>query len=187
MNIEIKTQLNLEVLSREVVITNEQEYLQAGDVLKLCKKKVKELDEERKTYTAPLDESKKLIMAKFKETTEPLEKYIDKLSKVMAEYFVIEEKKRQEEQKRLEAEAINNAKPEDCDVIVPVVESLKTSKGSISTTSMVKSYEFEIVNELEIPREYLMVDESKIKKAINAGVKEMKGILIKEVYKPKSR
>src|SRR3989304_9435160 len=103
MEIEIKTQLNLEVLNKEIVIINQDDYSRAGDIMKLCKNKLKSLEEERKTYTQPLDKSKKLIMAKFNETIEPIEKYVEKISDVMGVWYTAEEARRDEEQKRLEA------------------------------------------------------------------------------------
>lgn len=178
--IEFKTQIDPEVLNREVVISNQEEYTQAGDVMKLCKNKIKEIDEERKLYTQPLDESKKRIMAKAKSITEPLEKYVEKISKAMGEWYLAEEKRRQEEQKKLEEQAIKEA-GDSPDVIVPIVESVKTTRGQVSTTTGIKYNDFEIVDEALIPREYLMVDESKIKEAINkGGVKSISGIKITE-------
>ena len=169
MEIEIKTQLNLEVLNKEIVIINQDDYSRAGDIMKLCKNKLKSLEEERKTYTQPLDKSKKLIMAKFNETIEPIEKYVEKISDVMGVWYTAEEARRDEEQKRLEAEAIKKAKPEDTDVIVPIVESIKTSRGAIATSTAIKYNDFELINLDEVPREYLILDDSKVKNAINDG------------------
>jgi hypothetical protein len=177
--VEFKTQINPDVLNKEIVVSTQDEYAYWGDVMKLCKNKIKEVEEERKEYTKPIDEAKKRLMDKEKEIVNPIKQYIEKIEKVMAAFFLEEQKKRQEEQKRLENEAIKNAKPEDTDVVVPVVESLKTTRGSVSTTTGITYNEFEVINADEIPREYLMPDESKIKNAINAGkVKEIKGIKI---------
>lgn len=184
MEIQIKTQINQEVLNREIEIVTQDDYQQSGDVLKLCKNKIKELETERKTYTQPLDESKKLIMAKFNETINPIKDYIEKLNRGMSNWFVIEEKRRQEEQKELEEKAIEEA-GDNPDVIVPVVESAKTIKGGIATTSMTKTYDFEIEDETLIPREYLMPDEKKIKADIKKGV-VIKGIKTITGFKPKS-
>lgn len=178
--IEFKTQIDTEVLSRDIIITNQDEYTHAGDVMKLCKNKIKEIDDERKQYTQPLDESKKRIMAKAKSITEPLEQYVAKISKAMGDWYLQEEKKRQAEQKKLEEQAIAEV-GDNPDVIVPIVESVKTTKGQVSTTTGIKYNTFEIVDESLVPREYLMLDESKIKEAINkGGVKSISGIKIVE-------
>lgn len=177
--VEFKTQINPDVLNKEIVVSTQDEYAYWGDVMKLCKNKIKEVEEERKEYTKPIDEAKKRLMDKEKEIVNPIKQYIEKIEKVMAAFFLEEQKKRQEEQKRLENEAIKNAKPEDTDVVVPVVESLKTARGSVSTTTGITYNDFEVINADEIPREYLKPDESKIQNAINAGkVTEIKGIKI---------
>lgn len=177
--VEFKTQINQDVLSKEIIVSSQEEYIHWGDVMKLCKNKIKEVEEERKEYTKPIDEAKKRLMDKEKTITEPIKKYIEKIEQVMGQFFLQEQKKRAEEQKKLEEEAIKNAKPEDTDVIVPVVESLKTTKGQVSTTTGITYNDFQIINAEEIPREYLTVDESKIKNAINAGkITEIKGIKI---------
>lgn len=178
--IEFKTSIDLEILSREVVISNQDEYTHAGDVMKLCKNKIKEIEDERKLYTQPLDESKKRIMAKAKSITEPLEQYIEKISKAMGDWFLVEEKRRREEQKKLEEQAIKEA-GDNPDVIVPIVESVKTTHGNVSTTTGIKYNDFTIIQEELIPREYLMVNESAIKEAINkGGIKEIPGVKIEE-------
>lgn len=186
MEIEIKTQLNKEVIEQPIVIETQENYTNYADVLKACKNKVKELEEERKSYTAPLDESKKRIMAKFKEVVDPLESYISKVSKAMSDWYVVEEKKRKELQAQLEKEAVEKADKTNPDVIVPVVESVKTTKSGYSTTTMIKSYTYEVEDLTKVPREYLMVDDKKVKAVIKTGIK-VDGIKIIEEFKPSSR
>lgn len=195
---DFKVQINTEVLQREITITNQDEFLQAGDVLKLCKDKIKEVDEERKSYTAPLDEAKKRLMAKAKAITEPIEAYIEKLNKAMSDWHIIQDKKRQEEEAKLEAERQTKIKelseagkmptPEDLDIMAkqPEIESTKTTRGNIATTSMVETWDFEIINAEEVERQYCSPDEKLIRQAIKNGVREIKGIKITQSYKPKS-
>lgn len=184
--ITIKTEIKPEVLNQAIVIEDQESYEQAGDVLKLCKKKIKDLDEERKTYTSPLDESKKRIMDKFKEVTEPIKDFIGRLEKEMSNWYVLEEKRRADLQQQLEDEAVANADDENPDVVVPVVQSIKKTKGQISTTSMVAHNTYEIIDETLIPREYLMPDEKKIGASIRKGV-EVPGVKLIKGFKPTSR
>jgi len=98
---------------------------------------------------------------------------------IIVDYGDLIKSSRSYDQKRLEEEAIKNAKPEDTDVIVPIVESVKTVRGEVSTNTAIKYNDFELVNLDEVPREYLVLDESKVKEAINkGGVAEIKGIKI---------
>lgn len=175
-DITFKTTINNEVLSQEVVIDTEDQYKQAGDVLKLCKDKVKEVDTERKNFTKPLDESKKRIMSKAKEIIEPIKEYIDKVESAMGGWYVQEEAKRKEEQKKLEEKAIEEA-GDNPDVVVPVVESVKKTKGSLSTSSVIEYNDYEVVDETKVPREYLKLDETKIKQAVKIGT-QIEGIKI---------
>ena len=54
--VEFKTTLNTEVLNKEVLITSQDEYTYFGDVMKLCKNKIKEIEEERKAREEPKEE-----------------------------------------------------------------------------------------------------------------------------------
>lgn len=186
--IEFKTQINPDILSQSITIQTNDEYSHWGDVMKLCKNKIKDTEDERKEYTKPIDEAKKRLMDKEKQITEPIKEYIKKIETEMAKWFVAEEKRRQAEQKRLEDEAIANAKPEDCDVIVPIVESVKTTRGDVATSTAIKYNDFELIALNEVPNEYLMLDENKVKEAINkGGVKSIAGIRILEKVRFLSR
>lgn len=193
---DFKVQINTEVLQREITITNQDEFLQAGDVLKLCKDKIKEVDEERKSYTAPLDEAKKRLMAKAKAITEPIEAYIDKINKAMSDWHITQDKIRKEEEERIEKEKDDYYKkcqedgtmPKDIDLMTKQPEAIetKTTRGNIATTSMVETWDFEIINAEEVERQYCSPDERLIRQAIKSGVREIKGIKITQSYKPKS-
>lgn len=195
---DFKVQINQEILQREIIITNQDEFLQAGDVLKLCKNKIKEVDEERKQYTAPLDEAKKRLIAKAKKITEPIEAYIEKINKAMSGWHIAQEKKRQEEESKLEIERQAKMKeiensgkmptPEELDIMVkqPETEATKTTRGNVATTSMVETWDFEIINAEEVERQYCTPDDKLIRQAIKVGVREIKGIKITQSYKPKS-
>ncbi len=193
---EFKVQINQEVLQREIIITNQDEFLQAGDVLKLCKDKIKEVDEERKTYTIPLDESKKRLMAKAKAIIEPIEAYIEKINKAMSDWHITQEKIRKEEEARIEKEKAEYYEkcqedckmPSDIELMTKQPEAIetKTTRGNIATTSMVETWDFEIINAEEVERQYCSPDDKLIRQAIKNGVREIKGIKITQSYKPKS-
>jgi len=200
--VEFKTTIDTAVLNKEIVVDNQEAYIHFGDVMKLCKAKIKEVDEERKSYTDPLEKSKKLLIAKAKEIIDPIESYVTKIQSAMGAYYLVEEKRRAEEQKRLEDDAIKKANEDaeklaketktevivPTDVIVPVVEAIKTTKGQVSTTTGIKYNDFTIVDEMLVPREYLIVNESAIRDAINrGGIKEIAGIRIEEKVRFNSR
>lgn len=162
-----------------VVIKSQQDFLTASDTLKIISQKIKKVEEKRKEYTAPLDESKKRIMADFQAITKPLEEFVAAVKEKMIEWQKIEQKRLDEEQKKLEAEALKKAKAEGkSEVEVAIVNNIKTQRADFSTATLKKIWTFEVISEIEIPREYLTVDEKKIKEAIKNGVREIKGVKI---------
>lgn len=52
---------------------------------------------------------------------------------------------------------------------------INTAGASLSTR---KTWEFEIIDKNQIPREFLIVDEAKIRKCVAAGIREIKGVKI---------
>jgi len=195
---EFKVNLNLEVLQKEIIINSQDDFLQAGDVLKLVKNKIKEVDEERKSYTDPLEQSKKKLIAKAKEIIQPLEAYIEKINKAMSAWHEQQEKLRIEAERKIEEERQEKMKeieasgkmptPEDLDIMVkkPDIEATKTTRGNVATTSMVETWDFEIINAEEVDRKYCSPDEKLIRQAIKNGEREIKGVKIQKIYKPKS-
>lgn len=64
---------------------------------------------------------------------------------------------------------------------IPVAKPVTTYNGSAGAGKLkgsTKTWTFEIEDASQIPREYLMVDETAIRKAINAGIRELPGVKI---------
>ncbi|MEP0814539.1 MAG: hypothetical protein HRF49_07735 [bacterium] len=92
--------------ARQIVISNEDQYHRAGVELQGIKKRAKELDEYRKSITAPLDKAKKSIMDLFRAPLEFLAEAETVIKRAMLTYQQAAEAKRIEEETRLrEAEA----------------------------------------------------------------------------------
>lgn len=185
--IKFSTVIDQSVLSKEVAITDQDTYIHYGDVMKLCKAKIKEVDEERKAHTDPLEKIKKDWIAEAKAITEPIQQYVDKIAAEMDKWYRIEQARIAEENKRLEAEAIANAKPEQTDIVVPMVESIKTTKGQVSTTTMIEKWTFEITSPNEVERTLCSPDDKKIQSLIDSGVREIKGVRVYNIFRPVSR
>jgi hypothetical protein len=64
------------------------------------------------------------------------------------------------------------------DIYVP--EAPKTLSNEYAVASKKIVWEFEVSDEASIPREYLSVDEKKIKEAVKAGIREIPGVKIWE-------
>lgn len=165
---------------QELVITSNEDYTKAGDTLKVVQNRIKKLEEKRKEYTQPLDESKKRIMADFQSISKPLEDFVQQVKSKMVEWYREEQKRKDEEQKLLEAEALKKAKEEgksEVEVVI-VNQEVKTQRGDLATTSVKKVWKFTVEDETKVPREYLCVDEKKIKLAMSDGVRKIEGVKI---------
>ena len=174
MQEKLKEEVDLVLYENQnVVVSTKEEFSQAGDVLKLVKNKVKSLEDKRKEYTSGLVAQKKAIDDDFKEMQKPLKGLIDKINSVMVEWNVVEQKRLDEEQQKIEDEALEKLKESgESDVDVEVVNGgLKSTKGDIATSTMTQTYTFEVENIAEVPREYLIVDSVKVGKE----VRESKG------------
>ena len=167
--------------NQSITINTREQYVSSGDILKQIKNRIKSLEEQRVSYTRPLDESKKKIMSDFKEVIEPLEQLEGRIKSSMIVWASAEQKRLDEEQKKIEAEAIKNATINKVsEIVVPVVNtSVKTQRGTVSTNTIVKRWVYRIVDEMKIPREYLAADTSKIWQAVRGGVRNIEGT---EIY-----
>jgi len=147
---------------------------QAVVKLHLFNKKAEEL---RKEKTAPLNAQVKWWNDQFKILTDPigqLERTIN--SKVFAYRQLVEEARRKEQARqdalaakrmeRAEAKGITPAIPE---IVAPIVAGPeKRIETDMAKVSFTENWTFQITDETLIPREYLMVDESKIRKVVKA-------------------
>lgn len=186
--------------AQQVIVKTPQQAQVAGDWRNKIKMKLKQLDEERKELTRPLDDVKAKIMDKYRPAIEALNSAYKLFDKGLSDYLAIQERIRQEQQRKIEAEADkkrqeaeakakewadkgNNKKVEEWldkadNVIAPVVAEVPKVEG-ISTR---KDWDFEIINPNEVPRDFCIPDEKAIRAFIKAtkGTKPIAGIKIFE-------
>lgn len=176
-------------IAESIIVKTPQQAQVAGDWRNKIKTKLKQLDEERKELTRPLDEVKAKIMDKYRPAIDALNTAYKLFDKGLSEYLAIQEQIREEQQRKLEAEAEkkrqeaeakaqewadkgNEKKSEEWfdkadNVIAPVVPETPKVEG-ITTR---KDWDFEIVDINQVPRDFCIPDE----KAIRAYVKATKG------------
>lgn len=165
--------------NQEIAVTTREQYQEAGDIIKVVNMKIKKVDEKRKQYTKPLDESKVAIMADAKAIMEPLERFVDEVKSKMLEFHKAETARIAEEQRKIDAEALAKAKAEGAsEVTVPVLAVEKKSHGELSTTSVVKRWTYEVTAESQVPREFLAIDSVKVRKAIAEGARLITGLKV---------
>lgn len=178
----------------ELTISNQADFDKATDVLKEVKSRYKELDTQRKAITKPLDEAKKAVMELFKQPLELLERAENKLKGLMLGYTNEVERKAKEEQDRLQKLADQEAEKEkkkldarierakangneekvaeleaQKDAVVPIDVPVIAPQVDIPTgVSYREVWSAEIVNEKEIPREYLIPNMTALNKIASA-------------------
>ncbi len=177
----IKTEVDALLYNfQDVEIASPEQYSEASDILRTVQLRAKQIEEKRLSYTRPLDASKNQIMHDFKLVLEPLEKFIDELKAKMIGFAKAEQAKRDKEQKEIEAVALKEAKETgQSEIVVPIVnEPVKTTRSSLASTTIKKTWKGKVVDESLIPREYLSVDQVKINAAVRAGVRKIPGVEI---------
>ncbi len=113
------------------IIESLEKYRTSAEDLKSIKAKAKELDETRKSLTAPMDESKKKIIALFKQPLDFLKQAEESVKKAMVNWNTIQEEIRQAEEARLaqlqrqEADKLRQQAAKE----VAKIELLKTEKA----------------------------------------------------------
>ena len=154
----------------------------AGRVQAEISKHIKELDKERKAYTAPIDKVKKEIMACEKTMRADLEAEFSRLKKMNDAYATEVARKADEERRRREAEEHKAAmEAVECQreaeeafgpgvavEEVPVVEP-EPVKKTVKTEAnrMVKRWSYELVDLNKVPRELLSLDSKKVNAYLN--------------------
>ncbi len=91
--------------AQAIVVKTEADYITAGEIRKKIKGKIKELDEKRKSITAPLDLAKKNIMGLFTPIIDRLTTGIENLDKGLIAYDEVQQRKAAEAQAKAEEEA----------------------------------------------------------------------------------
>ena len=191
----------------ELTISNQTDYENASVILKDVKSRYKELDEQRKKITKPLDDAKKAVMELFRTPLELLDKAENKIKGLMVSYTTEQERKAKEEQARLQKLADQEAerkkklldakierakasgkeeKAADLEMqketIVPIVApvitpTIETPKG----VSYRDKWYAVVIDEKLIPREYLVVNMEALNKIAGAtkGTLKIAGVEFK--------
>lgn len=180
---------SLDELKQEVnslVIDDEAGYARASEILAQIARLKKRLEERRQFFVKPLNDQVKRINNLFKSLQEPLDRMDKKLRDAISDYRrQMEQKKREEEEflrkkreilARLAEKKGETVAPPPPVETMPIPAAVRTENGLVTTR---KVWTFRVIDESLIPREYLVLDESRVRKAIAAGVREIPGL---EIY-----
>jgi hypothetical protein len=161
-----------------LVVETEDDVDTASQFLRKIKDAEIILEDKRKEFTAPLNTSLKAINSTFKEMKEPLILARDSIQVKILSWRKEEQRKKDEEAKRL-AEIVSKEKEEgNLEEIEPVKLEPEKIKTNIGNTQVRKYWNFKVFNVEDIPREYLQLNETKVRTAIRNGVREIPGLEI---------
>lgn len=178
----------------DLVISNQEQYENANVILKEIKTRWKELDEERKSITKPMDDAKKRIMDLFKKPLDLLESAENKIKKLMIGYTQEQERIAREEQERLQKEADKIAEEErkkleakkaraeasgktekaeelamQIETIIPAQAPVVTANiGKVSGVSYKDKWSAEVVDFNLLPNEYKIANQQALDKVAQA-------------------
>lgn len=188
-------------LAAEIRVTSPETEAEAAELLGWINTNAKTLEEMRLSFTRPLHQAQRTINSFFKKITDPLAKadkdlrakigaYRQELRRQQEE----EERRLREEAERLAAEAAAKAATEAANgaaaQLAPpppppppavVTESPAAVRTGFGTVSSRIRWDFEVVDPMRVPREYLTVDEQAIRKAVQAGIRHIPGVRIFQV------
>ena len=173
----------LERIQRATVVTIKDDvgYATAGEALRQVKALIEQAEDERTNIVKPINDGVKRINEFFKKLTAPAKAYEAELKIGLVHY---QDTKRQLEMEKAEKEAkrLEKRSPEAAAdlrqaaaerAVVPAVEGV----------GLRKTWTYEIEDEAAIPREFLMVDEKKLR-AYAVAMKDsakVAGVRFKEV------
>lgn len=164
-------------------VASDAEFETAGVVQAKGLKLIKKLEAARKAVTSPIDDLKKSIMAKEKELRKDIDAEVNRIKSLTTAYATEQARKAAEEQRRIaeaeraaaEAAAAAEAERAAADPLgvfsasaeppAPVVPTPipTTHIPKSSATRVVERWDFEVVDPTRVPRQFLSVDETKIR------------------------
>lgn len=173
----------------KIMVRDEDTNSAASECVVNLTKVRKMLEELQKFYTGPLESRKKQVIATFKKLGEYALGQEARLRAETEAWFQKKlDKQREDERKRIAEEQEKQRKARMLGKSAPpplasapveeIPRSTETENGKLGFSLV-----WELVgisDENAIPRQYLSVDEKKIRAAIAAGVREIPGVVIKE-------
>lgn len=152
----------------------------------------KELEAERKRIVDPKNKELKEINSFFKQFSDQLDALKETARKKIGDYRSEKERKRLEEQKRLDAilaqqreEELKRAQAEGTTApaiglsvpVAPIANTVHSDTGAASGRSV---WKWSVEDLTKVPEEYFILDEKKINGLVRGGVREIAGIKIYE-------
>ena len=161
-------------------VTNEHEFEIAGAIQAEGTKLIKKLENARKEVTGPIDDIKKQIIAKEKELRAGIESEVNRIKALTSAYATEQARKAEEERRMIEAAerkaaemavAAETAKAEDpfgfnapaAPTATPLIPTATVKAAHSSSNRVVEKWDFSVYDANAVPRDFLSVDEAKVR------------------------
>lgn len=161
----------------------------AGEIQARGTKLVKKLEAARKEVTGPLDDLKRQIMAKEKELRKDIDAEVSRIRELTSAYATEQARKAEEERRMIEAaerkaaemqvaaEAAKAADPFGFNaptqpVATPLIPTSTVQTAHSSSNRVVEKWDFSVYDANAVPRDFLSVDEAKIRAFLSAKKSE---------------
>ncbi len=163
------------------VVNDEGDKAIVATAIKEGKQLIKQVGAARKSITAPMQDEIKHWIALEKELIQPIEQAIQKAdaliqqfnARIAAQQQAMLDKIAEEERKRLKEEGGNTEQvQQESEFKKQIVQA------QYSTEGIRHVWAFEIKDLNQVPREYLMLDEQKVRRAIRQGKRDIAGLSI---------
>lgn len=197
------TYAEIQEKANKLEVTDEASEMVAAESLAILNRALKTSEEVRIAQVKPLNDKVNAINARFKEFAQKCNTLKEAVSQKVLAYRQDQEKKRleaervrREAEEKAAAEAEKRRKELEAELQMPVAPSMipaapvtepvapakkppkvKATSGSITEK---KTWEFEVTDAAVVPHEFFTLDERKIRKAVDAGAREIAGVRIWE-------
>jgi len=187
--------LSIKMAAEGLVVDTDEAFKVAGTMEQGCKRLIKAIDAKRDTYTKDAEEYVKNLKTFSKSFTEDLKKTVDILRGKMEQrlaFVRIENLKAEAAAKKVQEElqAKINAEALKLNVEAPTVPDIKMPdrQGPIRTDagvtiSEVRTWKYELLDIAQVEDKWLIprtLDRPAVQKAIDGGLREIKGLRIYE-------
>lgn len=182
----------LEREAEALVIKTDEDREVAANIAAGAKKLVRAIDERRKEITGPAESFCKAVKAVADKFADRLKAAARIASDKELAFVQMKEMARREAEKlakeaaaKLQAEIDKEAQAKGIEAIkveAPIVPEPKTTARTEAgvTSFTVKTWDFEVIDDSDVPRQFCSADPRKIREAIKNGVREIRGCRIFE-------
>ena len=171
----------LRVMATVEIVYDEGDKAIVASAIREGKQLLKQVSTARKAITTPLQEQVKSWITKEKELVAPIEEAIQRANALIQQFNAQIAAQQQAVLDRIAEEERARLQAEDGDAELVRQESQFKRQIAVaqhSTEGVRNVWTFEVQNLANVPREYLMLDEKKIRQVIRSGERHIPGLMI---------